>query len=320
MTTQELTGLTETQRAAMELLQPLTESERLEARDAARALVKMEFGAKPDRAAFDHATAREYPAWLTRAINIMLVFAFAGAFVTSSFSVFSAGRNHAADVLHVDWQAAAAGVAIVLLAEFLTIASVLTMNILLQGQRRRLLMVFPTALGVVIAITGNAVMAAPSTFFDWLVTVAPPVSVVFLSLILEAVALDDIKRRHANERAYQAALADWQKHTADPERSPAWRMKYATALKEAIAAKAASGRGKTEREALMASMTGADWSAVVWREYQADHWLEDMPVNFPQSGQPQAARLPEITPVQTMRPPAPALASTNGNGNHNGRR
>ena len=66
------------------------------------------------------------------------------------------------------------------------------------------------AAGVVMAVTANAVISRPDGFWPWLVTVTPPVSVVFLSLILEQIALTDIKRRHSNERAYQRALNEWQ--------------------------------------------------------------------------------------------------------------
>jgi len=318
MTMQDLTGLTTTQRAALETLQALDESERLAARDTARELVKRKVGAKPDRVQFENATVSQYPAWVTKTIGGMLAIAFIGAFFTSAFSVFSAGRNHYLETMQggagVFWQAVIVGVSVVLLAEFLTIASVLGARIMFHGKRAwQAVMLIPIAGGVVIAVTANAVIAQPVGFWPWLVTAGPPLSVVFLSLILEQIALSDIKRRHANERAYQAALSEWRAATAEPEQHAEWRITFGNALKEAIREKNASGRGKTEREQLMQTLTGQEWSALVWREYQADQWLQEMPAN--PFGHSQPGQLPAIHQVQTIKAPAPQLVSANGNGN-----
>lgn len=265
------------QEAALAMLYPLSEVERAAARQRAREQVISEaIGQRPTRRQFEGQQG-DYPAWLVLMISTMLGVAFAGAFITSAFNVFSAGRNHAADVLAVPWQAAAVGVAIVLLAEFLTIASVLAMQILMAGQRRRWLMLFPTALGVAIALTGNAVMSNPSTWWEWLVTAAPPVSVVFLSLILEALALDAIRRRHAIRKAYEDALADWQRRTANPEQLPHFQQIYANHLRDALRAKNERGRGQAERIALMQQLTGHEWSALVWREMHAERWFTETP-------------------------------------------
>ncbi|GAB4575817.1 MAG: hypothetical protein Kow0077_29180 [Anaerolineae bacterium] len=355
---------------ALAVLQPLTEDQRLAARERARRLIVRKIGAqprrdqfnsagpRPERAQYAETTISEYPAWVTRAIGAMLILAFAGAFATSAFSVFSAGRDHYLEAMRggagIEWQAVIVGLAVVLLSEFLTIASVLSARILLTGRRVwQVLMLLPIAGGVVMAVTANAVVARPEGFWPWLVTVAPPVSVVFLSLILEQIALTDIKRRHANERAYQVALREWQARVRQdeaafaeamhaweqqvnhPEESPVWRQTYATALREMLREVNDRGRGRAERAELMGRLTGADWAALVLREMQADRWFEavpaaeDSPANFTQAGTaPQSSLVPGSTlPLATAPAPngtrpapnetrttfRPALAS-NGNG------
>jgi hypothetical protein len=353
MISQDFVGLTESQQSALEVLIPLTEEERLNARERARANARRKLGPKPQREHFDSAGPRpergmfegaaiaEYPAWVIKAIGGMLVIAFVGAFATSAFSVFSAGRNHYLEAMPggagLDWQAVVVGLAIVLLAEFLTIASVLGARILFQGKWLwQVVMLLPITAGVVMAITANAVVAKPDGFWPWLVTIAPPVSVVFLSLILEQIALSDIKRRHANERAFQVAMREWQTahreadqvwqtvvkqweaQQAEPETLPMWRAMHANALREAIRAKNGKGRGRDDREVLMQSMTGLEWSAVVGRELGADQWFEELPtLPFGHPGQSHqiaaATAIPTGTAIPALLPARPAL-SGNGNG------
>lgn len=316
-------------------LQPLTENERLDARDRARRNIRRKMGAQPTRDQFNSAgprpnreryadtTISEYPAWVTRAIGGMLIIAFAGAFATSAFSVFSAGRDHYLEAMSggagIEWQAVIVGLAVVLLAEFLTIASVLGSRILLHGKRVwQAVMLLPIAAGVVMAVTANAVISRPDGFWPWLVTVTPPVSVVFLSLILEQIALTDIKRRHANERAYQLALKEWQAATRqddaafaeamqtwerrvnNPEDAPRWRQTYANALREALQESNSKGRGRAERVELMARLSGSDWAALVLREMRAEQWFE------------VAEAAPGIGPAAPGV--GPVVASANGNG------
>ncbi len=349
--------LTVAQRQALEMLAPLTEEERLNARDRACRAVIRKIGPQPMREQFNRAGPRpvreqfedtaisEYPAWMTRAIGAMLLIAFAGAFATSAFSVFSAGRDHYLAAMGsgagIEWQAVIVGVAVVLLAEFLTIASVLAARILLAGRRIwQLVMMLPIAAGVVMAVTANAVIARPVGFWPWLVTVAPPVSVVFLSLILEQIALTDIKRRHANERAfqvalrewklqtqadeqaYQAALHEWEQRVAQPEQSPHWPQAYANSLKEALREANSRGRGRAERLEYMGTLTGAEWSVLVTRELLADRWFEEVAVdaNFTLAGsapQPSPLTQPGLQPLPLEMASQPVLsAAPKGNGTH----
>ena len=346
------------------VIQPLTEAERLDARDRARRNIRRKIGAQPTREQFNSAgprpsrerfadtTISEYPAWVTRAIGGMLIIAFAGAFATSAFSVFSAGRDHFLEAMPggagTGWQAVIVGLAVVLLAEFLTIASVLGSRILLSGKRVwQAVMLLPIAAGVVMAVTANAVISKPDGFWPWLVTVTPPVSVVFLSLILEQIALTDIKRRHSNERAFQLALREWQAATRQddatfagamqawearinrPEEAPFWRQTYANALREALQEANSKGRGRAERLDLMGQLGGAEWAALVLREMRADQWFEvlavdsqpaveapQLAVEAPAVVAAQSASVPAMpgVPQLTLRPDQAAPASNGHNG------
>jgi hypothetical protein len=58
--------------------------------------------------------------------------------------------------------------------------------------------------------------------------------VLSTAYVLKEQVLETIEQRHADERAFQAALADWQTATADPERHPNWPQVYANALRDAL--------------------------------------------------------------------------------------
>lgn len=341
--------LTTDQRAALEALAPLTEQERLAATEQARRNVIRALGARPElaypptpqpaRADYDQATISEYPAWVQRTIGGMLLIAFVGAFLMSSFAVFSAGRNHwlaafqgitAPDV--GGWQAPIVGGATVALSEFLVITATLAARVYLVGRRRwQLVMGLPVLSGLVLAVTLNAVISQPNTWSEWLLTAIPPGATVFLALIAEQVILVDVRRRRANENAYTKALADWQasrkqaeaqhreavrawEHaTRHPEEHPRWAAYRANAYREAITASNSRGQGSTARREVLARLTVFEWRALVARELAALEWWQEptpRPLAIGPQGQPDRPALPEPTPIP---------ATPNGNGtNHNG--
>lgn len=345
------TDITQEQ-VALETLLPLTEEERLDAKEQARQLIRRKYpkparpqydtaGPLPDRKLYNQTHISDYPAWVTKTIGGMLLIAFVGAFLTSAFSVFSAGRNHFATIESmqngpgVQWQAVVVGIAIVLLSEFLTITSTLAARIYFRGQRlQQLLMLLPIVAGVVMAVVANAVIAQPAAFWEWMLTVTPPVSVVFLALIGEQIILVDVRRSHANEKAYQQellawkesnrddeaayaqAVREWEALVSDPEKTPVWRATYANQLRELVRQVNGSGRGQQQRREFMQTMNRQQWSAVVIREMKADNWfLEDTTLPFGQEAQPELTPGPRPAPAL---PETTILTRTNGNGS-NGR-
>ncbi len=261
-------------------LQPLTEAERLDARDRARQHVMRLAGPRPARDQFRDYTASEYPRWLTLGVGAMLVIVFAAAANVSVFRLFTAGRDHFLESIGIEWQAAIVGASSFLLAEFMVIAATIALRIYFKG-RDRWLMAVPIGLGLLMAFVGNWAISQPQValtaagLWSILETATPPAAVLFMAVIGERLILESLRNRHRNEQAFQAALADWQQATAEPERSPAWRRSYANALKEAIREANGSGRGQKERRELMAALRGPEWAALVLREMQADRWFEE---------------------------------------------
>ena len=120
-----------------------------------------------------------------------------------------------------------------------------------------------------IALVGNVQVALPGhqySPFAWLEAIAPPLLVLSTAYVLKEQMLEAIELRHANERAYQEAINDWQRATINPEAHPHWMQFYANAIRDAV--RKANSR---KREALEALTTG-DWRALVYRELQADDW------------------------------------------------
>lgn len=315
MTTRETAEFTESQIAALEMLQPLTEAERLDARDAARKLAIRKFGPEPKRSDFQQATQGRYPRWLTWSVAIMLLIVFFAAANVSVFRVFTAGRDHFMESINIGWQAAIVGASTFILAEFAVIASTIAMRIYFDG-RDRWLMGMPILLGLAMAFVGNYTITQPNTVWAWLETITPPAAVLFMAVIGERLILSALETRQANELAFQRAHQDWRERTADPEASPQWRITYGNALREAIRKKNASGRGRAEREQLMQAMRGPEWSAVVWREFEADNWLQNLPPmkleEIPAGAIPAPKDAFRLAPVVSLKP----AVSGNGNTRH----
>lgn len=87
--------------------------------------------------------------------------------------------------------------------------------------------------------------------------------------VLKGQLLETIEHRHAHERAYQTALAEWQAATSEPEQHPQWSQFYANALRDALR------HTNTRRQEALAALTTADWRSLVYRELQSEKWYED---------------------------------------------
>jgi hypothetical protein len=124
--------------------------------------------------------------------------------------------------------------------------------------------------------------------------------VLSTAYVLKEQVLDTIEQRHADERAFQCALVEWQAATANPENHPQWAQLYANALRDALS------KANYRRQETLAVLTTADWRMLVYRELQAGQWYVEPEV----SGVP-VSEGSEIEPV----PLAPQIAR-NGNGVH----
>ncbi|MBI5671261.1 MAG: hypothetical protein HZC41_24965 [Chloroflexi bacterium] len=269
----------------------LTIDERIDARARAREMVTKAAGDMPARDQFNAAAFSRYPGWVTALVTLAMVIVFVAAAAPSLFRLFTAGRDYFLAGIADSDQAAIAGAATFLLAEFLVIVSTLAMRVYFAG-RARLVMIVPISFGVLMALVGNWVIAQPIDLFGLLETFAPPVAVLFMSLIGERLILAAIDQRQQNENDYQAALAEWKAATSAPEKSAAWKQMYANVLREMLLAK---NKGRKYFKENYAAITTATWKALVWREMQADDWYT-------------AEAVPEAAPAPV------ATANSNGHG------
>jgi hypothetical protein len=123
--------------------------------------------------------------------------------------------------------------------------------------------------------------------------VAPPLIVLSTAYVLKEQALESIERRHADERAFQEAFAEWQIATANPENHPQWVQFYANALRDALR------KANNRRKETLSQMTQSDWCIAVSQEMRADLWY----------GQPQRNEMQTVTQVPNTNA---VTASKNG--------
>jgi hypothetical protein len=140
-----------------------------------------------------------------------------------------------------------------------------------------------------VALAGNIQVALPGyerSFFAWLEAIVPPLLVLSTAYVLKGQLLETIEHRHAAERAYQAALAEWQDATSAPEQYPQWLQFHANALQDALR------KGNARRKETLAAMTRVDWRLEVYREMQADQWYaEPDPDGRPESVESEVSDL-----------------------------
>jgi hypothetical protein len=292
-------------------LSALTDIQRLEARQRALDVVIRSHGERPSPEQLTRDDITEYPAWLNKIVLSLLIVVGISAFATSFFRLFTIGRDNFLMTINDHWQGVIVVVAVVLMAEFLTMVSGLSREILLP-YGKRWIMFFPMLLGVVIALVGNWTVASPHDLFSVLEAVSPPIVVLIVAMLGERLIIQTVKQRHELRRQYQRAINDWKRITANPDKSPMFRNAYANALRETIIDTNSKGAGSTRRKELMSALDRHSWSVLVQREIQSEQWFTDEPLIVP-AVTVSAAVNPE-NPIQ----PLPAIINT-GNGHSNGK-
>jgi len=253
---------------------PLSDEQRIDARDRAAKIVLKSVGERPNRSQFANNSISKYPTWFTRFIAGLMAVVFVAAAMPSLFRLFSAGRDYFLTGINDHWQAAIVGVSTFLLSEFLIVLSTIVARVYFTG-RARLIFIIPVVMGLLMALVGNWTVVRPHDVFSFLEAVIPVFAVLFIALIGERIILEALETRHANERAYQEALQSWQVASATPEQHPRYMSALANALRDAIKAANAEGTGATQRKALMSAFTVDHWKPLVYREMQADQWYAD---------------------------------------------
>ena len=286
----------------VELLR-LTDDLRHQAREQARESVAREFGDEPIPEDFDKRSVGEYPGWLVWLVGLLMILVLGAAANISLLRIYTAGYDYALESLRNDegnaevWgtepsediinQAKSVGVSMFILAEFTVVICVVAKKLYFATpaenvrwwRRSTAWLNLAITLSLAIALVGNWVATSPDDADVWAIleTLAPPVIVLVIALILEGMVLHSVKERHGRTLLYERALAKWQADTSitSLETHPLWKARWANALREAIEQYNARGRGRDERVKLMQSLTRQDWSRLVWREMLADEWFDE---------------------------------------------
>ncbi len=256
----------------LQTLRPLTDAERLAAREVARKNAVKGHGRAPRFEDYERIQVSDFPAYISWVVSILLLVVLFAAANVSVFRVFTAARNHFLETMPgEEGQAQIVGAAMFLLAEFTVVTCIVAQRTLFQNNRTvRISLWIPVSLGVLVAFVGNWTIARPYNLWGLLETVVPPIAVLFMSLILEELFLRSIYHKHKATVAYETALAKWQQETADPEQLPRFNRSYMEALKDAIRQVNLTGRGASERRELIQSMTPEEWVWPVARELRAE--------------------------------------------------
>jgi hypothetical protein len=253
-------------------LRPLTQEQRQAACQAARQTVVRSIGPRPVREQFAHHTISKYPPSVTRLISILCIVLLLAAFTPSAIRLYVIGSQTFGQAVNNSAAMTAVGLATVLSAEIGQVVFSLALATLGTSRSSRRLLYVSMTIATILALTGNIQIALPghtSSPFAWLEAIAPPLLVLSTAYVLKEQVLETIEQRHADECAFQAALAEWQAATAKPEQHPHWSQVYANALRDALL------KANSRRKEALAEMSVDDWRSVVFREMKADLWYEE---------------------------------------------
>ena len=216
----------------LSLVRPLTQEERQLARSAAQEAVLRDVGERPIRSHYNHHTAYRYPPMVTRLITGLCIALLLAAFTPSAIRLYVIGSSTFGAAVPYELAMIAVGVATVLTAEVGQVVFSLALATLGTSMSARRLLYGSMGIATTIALVGNVQVALPGHMespFAWLEAIAPPLLVLSTAYVLKEQMLDTIEQRHANERAYQEAVNDWQRATVSPEAHPRWMQFHANA-------------------------------------------------------------------------------------------
>lgn len=252
-------------------LRPLTQEQRQNACRNAREAVIRAIGPRPTREYFNHSTISKYPPSVTRLIFFLCLVLLLAAFTPSAIRLYVIGSQTFGQAVSNSVAMTAVGFATVLSAEIGQIVFSLALATLGTSRSARRLLIISMALATIISLVGNVQLALPGhqdSPFAWLEAIAPPIIVLATAFVIKEQILETIEVRHANERAYQAALDDWKTATSNPESHLAWSQFHANALQDALR------KANARRRETLDQLTIEDWRIMVGREMRADRWYQ----------------------------------------------
>ena len=304
-------------------LKILTEEQRIEAKNTAKQNVKNKLGNEPEREKFNKHKPVEpkiedylknitskYPEWFNRTTMTLLMVVFVGLAYPSLVRLFLAGyQTFQHDSITGNGLAMLAGFSTFITAEFMLIVSTIAFRTVAKSRVMKILLVIAMVMALAMALVGNHTIVQPTTVFEWLETVVPPLGTLIMGFVLESVMLHSIEQRaEATEKfnndyerysgeyhklvqqenqEYQEALNRWREIFYSPEKYDGWMLTYATALRDKIFEINSKGSGKTARIAYMQTLTSDDWKALVTNEMKRENWMsytgENNEANFIQA-------------------------------------
>jgi hypothetical protein len=284
-------------------LKPLTQEERQLAHATAEEAVMRDIGERPQREHYTHHAAHRYPPMVTKLITGLCLALLLAAFTPSAIRLYVIGSSTFGAAVPYELAMVAVGIATVLTAEVGQVVFSLALATLGTTTSARRLLYISMGIATAIALVGNIQIALPGHVdspFAWLEAIAPPLLVLSTAYVLKEQMLEAIELRHANERAYQEAVNDWQRATFKPEAHPQWMQFYANALRDALR------KANNRRREALEGLNTADWRALIYRELQADNWYE-----------PPAPTVPvDAVEPEEITDHLPFALSANGNGIH----
>ena len=218
-------------------IRPLTQEQRQTARQTAHKAVIRAIGMRPTREQFTYTTISKYPPSITRLISGLCLVLLLAAFTPSAIRLYVIGSQTFGLAVPNPLAQTAVGLATVLSAEVGQVVFSLALATLGTSPSSRRLLHGSMAIATIVALTGNvqvSLLGHTDSPFAWLESIAPPILVLSTAYVLKEQALAAIEMRHANEQTYQAAVADWQVATANPEEHTKWPQFYANALRDGL--------------------------------------------------------------------------------------
>lgn len=284
-------------------IKPLTQEERQLAHAAAEEAVMRDIGERPDRDHYNHYATHRYPPMVTKLISGLCIALLLAAFTPSAIRLYVIGSSTFGAAVPYELAMIAVGIATVLTAEVGQVVFSLALATLGTTPNARRLLYASMGIATAIALVGNVQLALPGHIqspFAWLEAIAPPLLVLSTAYVLKEQMLEAIELRHANERAYQEAVNNWQRATINPEAHSQWMQFYANALRDALR------KANSRRREVLDGLNTANWRALIYRELQADNWYE----------QPDPELPTHPVESQEVAEPSPLELSANGNGHH----
>ncbi|GEM_PF-6863012 len=215
-----------------------------------------------------------FPAWFMRSLIALLVIVAGAAFwMSAGKQVMAAGMLvdplSTSERLTPFW----GDVAIVLSLAFGELGAILfqVAAAVFEGRGKRLTFRLFAVLCAALAVIANVSITAtheiaPIAVFQWFMTLIPPIAVLGIGMLIEGLVMASLKARAEQRAAYQAAMDEYHRAQANPDKHPDFGRTWAKAIYDELC------RYKRDRDLILplVEQDRAVMLQLVQREY-ADH-------------------------------------------------